>query len=231
MNTLTTSNMGVKTRAATLQEKRNVDEKEGDVDEKEGCQTKACKEIEFYRSLEASRFGNMCVFGKFPMKNKVAGLIKVLKGKKSIKSKVEKGKWRGEAGNDCGEKWDDFTLRAVRRKFYIMENQVIGGKKQTKLLPYILYEDLYDTFCKWEDECIGMRQYYEKSTMYGNVSKDMIQWYVKEFTNEKRERMYKDESKTTTYVKKKTYEERISSDFINFLDTYTATVKLNKPTV
>ncbi len=74
--------MGIKTRAATLQEKRNADEKEGNVDGKEGCQTEACKEIEFYRRLEVSRFANMCVFGKFPMKNKVGGLIKVLKRKK-----------------------------------------------------------------------------------------------------------------------------------------------------
>ena len=34
--------MGIKTRAATLQEKRNADEKEGNVDGKEGCQMEGC---------------------------------------------------------------------------------------------------------------------------------------------------------------------------------------------
>ncbi len=187
--------------------------------EEESCKKCTGAKLEFYRRFEASRFARRAVFGKFPVKKKASELIEVLKG-------IEKRKMSGNR-DDHNQEWDHLTLAAIGKKFHLMENGVIGGKKRSKIIANLFYEDLYDRLCEWDNECTGIMQYYEKTTMYANLTRDVIQWYVNEFKNGESERMHEDASDISVRERLNA-QDRCTPGFIKFLDTYTATMKLNK---
>ena len=195
--------------------------------EKEDCRTNTCTKDEFYKSFEESQFARTNIFGKFPIKNKASELVELLQG-------IKKGNGSFEKGDDRNEKWDPYILKAIQDKFVITENGVLGGRKQKQILPYILYEDLYDTFCKWDVECKSMGEYYGKTNTFANVNRKMIKWYIDEFRKGKIKifsRNRKRDPSKWQYVNKTNYEGRISPQFLKFLNTYTATVKLSEPNI